>query len=118
MSTVSNEFKNDGRAAYELPRLLVRLGDVSSSDHLSGEKRAIVKAAEAHAYNANEVLMRSIESLGSLLQSAGASEDEIDKYDLSNIGSLLKYLAVEAQHLQDVESDMRTIRRAQEEMKS
>lgn len=117
MKTIGNEFNNVGRAAYELPHLLVRLGDVSSGDRLSAEQRAIVKAAEAHAYNANEALMRGIESLGRLLQLASTAEGDVEKYDLANIGDLLRHLAVEAQQLQDVESNMSTIRRAQEEMK-
>jgi len=105
MRTDNPEFKLISRAAYELPRLLVRLGDVDRSIPLSYEQRNIVKAAEAHANNANERLMCCIESLGRLLRTASMS-DGVENYDLGNIGDLLTHLAVEAQHLQGVESDM------------
>lgn len=106
MRTDNPEFKLISRAAYELPRLLVRLGDVDRSIPLSYEQRNIAKAAEAHAYNSNERLMCCIESLGRLLRTASMSEGGVENYDLGNIGDLLTHLAVEAQHLQGVESDM------------
>lgn len=100
------EFKHVSRPAYEIPRLLGRLGDVDRAAPLSHEQRNIAKAAEAHAYNSNERLMCCIESLGRLLRTASMSEGGVENYDLGNIGDLLTHLAVEAQHLQGVESDM------------
>jgi len=101
-------FKNSNRAAYELPFLLVNLGPVSSS--ATQDQAQMAKAVASHACNANDVIMRGIETIGQMLFHYAADRDvELDRYHLGSLGELLQHLAVEAQYLQGADVDMEAI---------
>jgi hypothetical protein len=110
MST-NKHFNNSERPAYELPYLIANLGLTSSTAKLSADQIQMVAAAKAHAINANDTIMTGIESLGHLLYIAGGSDDDTDSQHFRNLGQLIKHLAVEAQHLQQVDADMGSLLR-------
>ena len=102
-------YKNSDRPAYELPYLLGDLSRGSFAGPLSEDQVFLADAAQSHAYNANEALMRGIESLGHLLFIASGSEGGLSSRHLGNLGELIQHLAVDAQHLQDTEANTQAI---------
>lgn len=94
------------RPAYELPTLLKNLGDLSSTEPMTDDQRNMVGAIADHASNSTDRITNGLESIGQLLYAAGASGTGLIERHLSGIGELVSYLAVELQHLHDVESDM------------
>lgn len=100
------QFNNPERPAYELPYLIANLGPVTSSTKLSADQVQMIEAAQCHAINASDTILTGIESIGQLLYIAGGSDDDTESQHFRNLGQLIKHLAVEAQHLQQVDADM------------
>lgn len=101
-------FKNIERAACELPGLFQILGEPSAAVPLTESQRHAADAIQTHARNAQEVILDGIESIGHMM--AGFTDDyDLDRGHISNLGMLLKHLAVEADQLRFSEADMRTI---------
>lgn len=111
MAAKNPHFNNSERPAYELPYLIANLGSVSGSTKLSTDQVHMVEAAKSHAINANDSIMSGIESIGHLLYIAGGSDDDTGGQHFRNLGQLIMHLAVEAQHLQQVDADMGSLLR-------
>jgi hypothetical protein len=114
MSAKNPVFNHAGRAAYELPKLLANLGNVDSGKPLTEVQRNTIDAIESHAFNATEFITSGMESVGRLMAIVGHGEVQVDASVLANLGDLMMHLAVEVQHLHEVESDMRAILRSSE----
>lgn len=102
-------FKNVGRPAYELPNLLKNLGDIGAVERMTADQGFMVMAAEQHATNALATVLDGVETMGRLLTQLGVAGIDVQGPELCKIGDLFKHLAVEAQFLVDVQSDMTTI---------
>lgn len=109
-------FKNVGRPAYELPNLLKALGVIDAPGPMTAVQRDLASAAEIHATNALSTLLDGIDVIGSLMTQIGAAGDDLRNGDLCKIGVLITHLAVEAQLMVDVQSDMETILRQDTEL--
>lgn len=111
MSAMNSLVQNVGRAAYEMPDLLRRLGDPDGIAPLTEEQRQIADAVETHAYNATEAILNGLEAIGAVMSAAARSQDGIDQRNVADLADLVKHLAVEMQHLHDVESNMAGLKR-------
>ena len=111
MSAANPLVQNVGRAAYEMPDLLRRLGDPDGIAPLTEEQRQIADAIETHAYNATAAILNGLEAIGNVMSAAARSEDGIEQRTVSDLADLVKHLAVEMQHLHDVESNMSALKR-------
>jgi len=111
MASKNPHFNNSERPAYELPYLIANLGPVTGSTKLSADQVQMIQAAQCHAINASDTILTGIESIGQLLYIAGGSDDDTDSQHFRNLGQLIKHLAVEAQHLQQVDADMGSLLR-------
>lgn len=96
------------RAPYELGRLLVQISpDASSSKKQTDETYLIADATSTHASNGIDALMQGLEGIGRLLFSAADNDDcPVDTSTVGYIGTLITHLAVELQHLYEIESNM------------
>jgi hypothetical protein len=101
-------FNHIERAPYELGHLLQQLpADFSSLSAVEPDVLLIAEAAISHATNANSTVMHGIEALGQMLFLAGTNTDfDLERSSISDLGCLLKHLAVEAQFLQETESNL------------
>lgn len=109
MSASNPEFKHVDGAAYELPDLIKRLGDVSMFDPMTQVQLNIVDAIRMHARNTQEILLDGMHSIGHLMVIAADSDFEVDNGHLLQLGSLIKHLARETDFLRANESDMHCI---------
>lgn len=105
-TTEKSYFNHIDRAPYELGHLLQRLPEHFSSfskQTPTAESRLIAAAAANHALNANETVMRGLETLGRLVFAAADNDElgEISSHDMRSLGGLITHLAVEAQFLQE-----------------
>lgn len=105
MTNTNPQFCHPGRAAYELPTLLKNLGDVSVAV-LTADQHHTVDAIAAHAHDAVETITSGIESIGALMSTVGHGADEVAGGHFAALGALITHLAVELQHLHQVETDM------------
>ena len=110
MASKNPHFNNSERPAYELPYIIANLGSVTGSTKLSADQVQMIEAAQSHAINASDTILTGIESIGQLLYIAGGSDD-VETQHFRNLGQLIKHLAVEAQHLQQVDADMGSLLR-------
>ena len=108
---VNPQFKDAGRAAYEIPDLFRRLGQPDALAPLTEEQRQIADAIQSHAYNASESILDGLEAIGSVMSAAARSDEGIQAHTVSCLADLVKHLAVEMQHLHGIESDMQSLRR-------
>jgi len=117
-------FNRIDRAPYELGYLLQKLPDdtfclsavgsntLRKPNAINPDALLIVKAACKHAVNANETVMRGIESLGEMLfLISGNTEYDVSAEAISGMGCLLQHLAVEAQFLQETSAALGFIER-------
>ena len=111
MSAMNPLVQNVGRAACEMPYLLQRLGDPDGIAPLTEEQHQIADAIETHAYNATEAILNGLEAIGAVMSAAARSADGIDQRNVADLSDLVKHLAVEMQHLHDVESNMGALKR-------
>lgn len=97
------------RPAYELPSLLKDFNaKTSHGDEMTEALRWQAEGIEAHAINASDTISSGMEAVGAALFSVGTNENwPFDARHLAELGSLIRYLAVEQQYLRDVERDMR-----------
>ncbi|BBP04415.1 hypothetical protein TPL01_21060 [Sulfuriferula plumbiphila] len=109
--TANPYFTNIERAPYELGHLLRKLPEhfsAFSKQIPTAESRLIAAAATRHAGNANETLMRGLDTLGRIIFAAADNEalGETSSSDMRSLGSLLSHLAIEAQFLQETQSGL------------
>ena len=109
-------FQNVSRPAYELPNLLKKMGEISAATSMTENQANIVMAVETHATNALSTILDGMEAMGSLLTQLGAAGDDLPNRDLCNLGNLFTHLAVEAQLMVDIQSDMMTILNSETEL--
>ena len=106
-----NPHINDlGRAPYELARLMRALPVSMPADHvMTTDERQKAQAAIAHAGNANYALMAGLEAIGNILFAAVTNENFPPKEEtLSSIAALITHMAVEAQVMQETQSDLQS----------
>jgi hypothetical protein len=106
MTKSNPQFCHPGRAAYELPKLLKNLGDIDSSVSLTTDQHNTVDAIVSHAWGAVETIASGLESIGALMGVVGHGESEVAGKHVAALGDLISHLAVELQHLHEVETDM------------
>lgn len=104
-------FQNVGRAAYEMPGLLRLLGHPDGLTPLTNEQHQIADAIESHADDAINSIASGLEAIGAVMGLVGHSEDVLGGLHLAGMGDLIKHLAVELQHLHDVETNMQLLKR-------
>lgn len=99
------------RAPYEIGQLLRKLPtDFSAYAPLTPDSRLIAEAAQQHANNANDTLMRGLEALGNVLSIAGANQGgEASQSSLMGLGELITHLSVEAQLMQELDWNIRAV---------
>jgi hypothetical protein len=105
----NSHFNNIERAPYELTHLIRQLPtSLSKLSKSKAETRQIAQAAANHAKNANDTLLFGLEAIGKLIFIAGANNDhELDRASMADLGALITHLAVEAQAMQQTDSDIR-----------
>jgi hypothetical protein len=108
MEKKNPQFNHPSRAAYELPKLIKNLGAIDASTRLTEVQRHTVDAIQSHAWGATETILDGIESLGAMMSMLGNEESVVDGHHLARLGGLLGHLAVELQHLHEVETEMAT----------
>lgn len=106
MSKANPQFSHPGRAAYELPKLLKNLGDLDRTAKLSEEQYNTVDAIVSHAWGAVETIASGLESIGALMGIAGNGDEAVPGKHVAALGDLITHLAVELQHLHEIETDM------------
>jgi hypothetical protein len=106
MSKTNPQFCHPDRAAYELPKLLKNLGDVDRTAQLTTHQRNTVDAIASHAWGAVETIASGLESIGALMGIVGHGEEVVAGKHVAALGDLITHLAVELQHLHEVETDM------------
>lgn len=116
-ATKNPHFDRIERAPYEIGHLLKKLPEgFSAYAPLTPETRLIAEAAQQHANNANDTLMRGLEALGNVLSIAGANQDgEASQSSLMGLGELIAHLSVEAQFLQELDCSIRDALEADDE---
>ena len=111
MTTITENphFARIDRAPFEIGRLLQRMPEVFSAyAPIDPDDRLLGEAVAQHADNANQTLLNGIEALGHILQVAGSNKEwTIDADQISRLGGLIVHLAVEAQFVQEIESNFR-----------
>ena len=107
--TENPHFARIDRAPFEIGRLLQQMPQVFSAFlPIDPDDRLLGEAVAQHADNANQTLLNGIEAIGHILQIAGANKDwTVDTDQVSRLGGLIVHLAVEAQFLQEIESNFR-----------
>lgn len=105
----NSHFNNIERAPYELTHLIRKLpSSLSKLSKSKAETRQIAQAAANHARNANDTVLFGLEAIGKLIFIAGANNDhELDRASMADLGALITHLAVEAQAMQQTDSDIR-----------
>lgn len=108
-SRKNSHFNNIERAPYELTHLIRQLpSSLSKLSKSKAETRQIAQAAANHARNANDTLLFGLEAIGKLIFIAGANNDhELDRASMADLGALITHIAVEAQAMQQTDSDIR-----------
>lgn len=107
-ATDNPHFARLERAPYEIGRLLRKLPtDFSAYVPMTPDSRLIAEAAQQHANNANDALMRGLEALGNVLSIAGANQDGDAQSSLMGLGELIAHLSVEAQFMQELDWSIR-----------
>lgn len=108
-NTENPHFARVERAPFEIGRLLQRMPEVFSAYlPIEPDHRLLGEAVAQHADNANQTLLSGLEALGHVLQVAGSNKEwTVDPDQISRLGGLIVHLAVEAQFLQEVESNFR-----------
>ena len=109
--SATNPFINDlGRAPYALANLMRMLPASIPFDHaMTSDERDMAQAAIAHASNANYALMAGLEAIGNILFAAVTNENfEPKEETLSSIAALITHMAVEAQVMQETQSDLQS----------
>lgn len=101
MSVNNPLFKHAERPAYELPHLMVKLGEHSFGEPLTQEHRHIAQAADSHAFNYLEAILGGIQSIGHFIAAAALNGAETQQDDLAKIGTLIAHLGVQAEYLLD-----------------
>jgi hypothetical protein len=103
--TDNRHFARIERAPYEIGRLLKKLPvDFSAHEPLTPDNRLIAEAAQQHASNANDTLMRGLEAIGDVVSMAGGNQDgEVSQVSLMRLGELITHLSVEAQFMQELD---------------
>ena len=103
-------FNHIDRAPYELGHLLQRLPEHFSSRSEptpTADMQLIATAAAQHAENANDTLLRGLDALGRLIYTAADNDQGgISSQDMRSIGVLISHLAVEAEFLQETQSNL------------
>lgn len=104
-STDNPHFDRISRAPYEIGHLLKKLPvGFSAYAPLTPDTRLIAEAAQTHASNANDTLMRGLEAIGDVVSVAGANQDgQLSELSLMRLGELITHLSVEAQFLQELD---------------
>jgi hypothetical protein len=102
---VNPHFARIQRAPYEIGHLLKKLPvNFSAYEPLAPDDRLIAEAAQQHAGNANDSLMRGLEALGEVVSMAGGNQDgEISQVLLMHLGELIAHQSVEAQFMQELD---------------
>ena len=110
MSTTNPYITDLGRAPYELAHLMRTLPVSMPVGHvMTNEERQKAQAAIAHASNANYALMAGMEAIGNILFAAVTNENFPPKEEtLSSIAALITHMAVEAQVMQETQSDLQS----------
>jgi len=95
MSTVKNpHFRNVDRAPYELSSLLTDIRKAKSVEDI----KLMGEAAEQHASNCRDTLLRGLDAIGHIMIRAyGNEEDEIAPGYAMSIGELISHIACELQ---------------------
>ncbi|MCE3265253.1 MAG: hypothetical protein K0R43_4332, partial [Pseudoduganella sp.] len=74
---------------------------------VSEEHMQVALAAKHHAGNAGHTLLGGIEVIGSLIEAVGdAGHTALEPYAQQRLGNLLRYLAVEAQFMQEIAGNL------------
>lgn len=104
-------FAHIPRAPYEIGCLLKKLPvGFSAYEPLTPDSRLIAEAAQQHAGNANDRLMRGLEALGEVVSTAGGNENrEVSQTSLMWLGELIAHLSVEAQFMQELDWSIRDV---------
>lgn len=110
MSTTNPYIKDLGRAPYELAHLMRALpGRIPVAHIMTTDERQQTEAAIVHASNANFALMHGLEAIGTILFAAATNENFPPNTEtISNIAALITHLAIEAQVMQETQSDLRS----------
>lgn len=104
------EFFNTERAPYELPKLIARLGVPQLGTPLTLEQTQIAQAIEKHIDNATDTILNGIEAVGRALACSAQNPNwQLSTINLSDIGTLIAHLAVEAQSLHEIGGDIRVV---------
>lgn len=106
MSTSNPLFKHAERPAYELPHLMVKLGDHTFGEPLTQQRRHIAEAADTHAFNYLEAILGGIQSIGHFIAAAALNGAETPRDDLAKIGTLIAHLGVQAEYLLDTTANI------------
>ncbi|MFS0754597.1 hypothetical protein ABC383_07850 [Noviherbaspirillum sp. 1P10PC] len=108
-SRKNSHFQNIERAPYELTHLIRQLpSSLSKLSKSNADTRKIAEAAANHARNASDTVLFGLEAIGKLIFIANANDDhELDRGSMADLGALITHLAVEAQAMQQTDSDLR-----------
>ena len=101
-------FQYASRAAYELPHLLKNLPHTwHAQEALTDNEKQFADAAQSHASNATDLILRGLEALGDLMVDAATSENAVlTASTIAGLGELVTHLAVEVQYLRETEYRM------------
>lgn len=110
-------FRHIERAPYELGYLLLDLPEgINQYEKQTEEAYLKAEAAALHADNAAHTLLFGLQAVGSLMASAGCSDEvAVERGTLSALGSLIEHLACEMQFLGEVEDRMRAVTRSRDQ---
>ena len=109
-------FNHISRAPYELGNLLKGMPpDVSMYEPQSADTCLMAAAAQQHATNGLSTLLDGLEALGSLMVIAGSCDDlNVGNDVVRSLGAMIEHIAVDIQHLYEVEQDMSAIVKSNE----
>lgn len=103
------KFSSPMRPAYEIPFLFRSIGLIESSAKLTVEQRNMALAADKHARNASDSLLRGLEAVGNLLMRAGAHGLDLEGQDVSALGDVISHMSVEVQFLFELQDEMTAV---------
>jgi hypothetical protein len=102
MNTTNTEFRFAERAPYELAYLLRELPRHFRGADLSSRQLLEIEAADHHAANHSDSLIRGLQGLGRLIASTGLNEEMApDVSDFADVGSLVTEIALQLQFLNE-----------------
>jgi hypothetical protein len=118
MTSTNPQFGNADGAAYEVPELIKRLGDVSYGELLKQDRLDMVAAIATHSNNVNELILDGLQSIGNLMALVGCGEHDVGRDHVVQLGVLIKHLASEANFLRATHNDMHYILTEQEVLRA